>query len=247
MERMITMCNSNPHHVSNRSAGFLSGLGLIAISFALLFGPNVQADPLGSAGNTVTLSWTATGGDSLIGTATSYDLRYSLDSALLVNNFEGASVVSGMPAPRPSGSAESFTVTNLASSTVYYFAIKAEDGAGNRSGISNVVKRVSLALDLGDDGSKPSDFSLAQNYPNPFNPTTTIEYFLPSASNVRLTVYNISGQVVTTLIKGRRSSGNHSHDWDGYGSNGSRAASGVYFYRLQTDQFTETRKMILLK
>jgi len=220
---------------------------LIAITFGLLLGPNVQADPLGSSGSSVTLSWTATGSDSLTGIAASYDLRYSLDSVQLANNFEGATIVSGMPAPRPSGSAESFTITNLASSTIYYFALKAEDGTGNRSRISNIVKRVSLVLDSEDDNGRPADFSLAQNYPNPFNPTTTIEYYLPAASNVRLTIYNIRGQVVAKLIEGPRSSGRHSYDWDGYGSGGSRVASGVYFYRLQTDHYIETRKMVLMK
>ena len=88
----------------------------------------------------------------------------------------------------------------------------------------------------------PGEFSLSQNYPNPFNPSTTFEFALPTPSHVNLTVFNVLGQKVETVINENLGAGVHSYDW--YAS---AVSSGVYFYRLTTDENTETRKMMLLK
>ncbi|MCK4606507.1 MAG: T9SS type A sorting domain-containing protein [candidate division Zixibacteria bacterium] len=90
--------------------------------------------------------------------------------------------------------------------------------------------------------STPASFALHQNYPNPFNPVTQISFALPRAASVRLEVYNIMGQKVATLLDETLEAGEHSAMWDG-----STVASGVYFYRLNTGEFSETRKMMLLK
>jgi len=88
----------------------------------------------------------------------------------------------------------------------------------------------------------PETYSLMQNHPNPFNATTTISFTLDEASSVRLEVYNIVGQHVTTLADGFYGTGRHSVLWDA-----GNAASGVYFYRITTDKVTETKKMMLMK
>ncbi len=88
----------------------------------------------------------------------------------------------------------------------------------------------------------PTDWSLSQNYPNPFNASTVISFGLPNDAQVRLDVYNILGQRVTTLKDEWMSAGNHQATW-----NSDKVASGVYFYRLMTDEFTKTRKMTLMK
>ena len=89
----------------------------------------------------------------------------------------------------------------------------------------------------------PKKYTLSQNYPNPFNPTTAISYQLPAVSHVELSIYNILGQKVATLVSERQPAGNHKVEW-----NASGFASGVYFYRLETDQgFISSRKLILLK
>ncbi len=88
----------------------------------------------------------------------------------------------------------------------------------------------------------PNEFRLSQNYPNPFNPTTNISFNLPSTNNVDLKVYNLLGQEVATLINGRLNSGNHTIKFDA-----SRLASGVYIYRLVSGEFSQTRKMMLIK
>lgn len=88
----------------------------------------------------------------------------------------------------------------------------------------------------------PEQFGLTQNYPNPFNPTTKIGFKLPQVSEVTLTVYNVLGQKVSTLVDRRIKSGRHTVTFDG-----SSLSSGVYTYRLKAGNFTETRKMLLIK
>lgn len=93
----------------------------------------------------------------------------------------------------------------------------------------------------------PARFDLSQNYPNPFNPVTTIKYAMPSPGHVRLTVINILGQQVKQLIDTEQSAGLYEVVWDGTNSSGNMVASGVYFYKIKTESFTETKKMVLLK
>ena len=88
----------------------------------------------------------------------------------------------------------------------------------------------------------PERFSLLQNRPNPFNPVTTIAYNLPEASDVRLTIYSITGQRVGILVSAHQAAGRYEVGWDG-----SRFANGVYFYRLEAGAFVQTQRMLLLK
>ncbi len=91
--------------------------------------------------------------------------------------------------------------------------------------------------------SIPTGFTLEQNYPNPFNPSTTIRYALPAAGKVKLQIYNVLGALVETLVDENRQAGQYTITWDA-----SNVASGVYFYRLTTDNgLTKIRKMMLLK
>ncbi|MCK5051832.1 MAG: T9SS type A sorting domain-containing protein, partial [Candidatus Cloacimonetes bacterium] len=87
------------------------------------------------------------------------------------------------------------------------------------------------------------------NYPNPFNPTTTISFNL-TTENTKLTeikIYNIKGQKIKTLISAQLSAGQHSVIWDGKDSNDKQVGSGIYFYKMKTSNFQQTKKMILLK
>ncbi len=88
---------------------------------------------------------------------------------------------------------------------------------------------------------------LMGNYPNPFNPSTTIAFSLSQMSNVNLSVYNIKGQKVKTLVSGVTEPGEHRVEWDGADSTGKSTSSGVYFYRLKTDGYDSVKKMILIK
>ena len=88
---------------------------------------------------------------------------------------------------------------------------------------------------------------LLGNYPNPFNPTTSISFVLPNNSFVNLDVYNMKGQKVRSLAGGSFTAGQHSIVWNGRDDNGSAVSSGVYFYRITTNEYTETKKMIMIK
>jgi hypothetical protein len=93
----------------------------------------------------------------------------------------------------------------------------------------------------------PERYALSPNRPNPFNPVTVIAYDLPRAGESRLVIYDVSGARVRELVNRRESAGRYSVTWDGRGDSGAPAASGVYFYRLTSGTFTQTRKMVLLK
>jgi hypothetical protein len=88
----------------------------------------------------------------------------------------------------------------------------------------------------------PQVYSLAQCHPNPFNPTTTISYGLPQAAQVNLKVYDLQGRLIAELVNGMKDAGVHYVTFDG-----SRLASGMYFYRLQADDFSAVKKMMLVK
>jgi hypothetical protein len=83
---------------------------------------------------------------------------------------------------------------------------------------------------------------LLPNYPNPFNPATTIEFSLPQSGFVTLKIYNILGEEVATLVSENLTSGTYKYNWDARG-----LASGVYLYRVETDNFVHTRKMLLIR
>ncbi len=96
--------------------------------------------------------------------------------------------------------------------------------------------------------TSPRSTRLAQNYPNPFNPTTTIEYSLARTSHVELAIFDVTGRRIRTLVNGVQRPGEVAPQvWDGTNDGGVAVASGVYFYRLSTPEFTRTRKMVLLK
>lgn len=93
----------------------------------------------------------------------------------------------------------------------------------------------------------PIAFALSQNYPNPFNPKTQISFALPVASKVTLKIYNITGQLVNTLVDAELPAGHHTVTWSGTNSSGSEVGTGIYFYRLKTENFTSVKKMVLMK
>jgi hypothetical protein len=96
-------------------------------------------------------------------------------------------------------------------------------------------------------GTMPLSFRLDQNYPNPFNPVTNISFALSKPCVVSLEIINITGQKVASLVDGTMEAGNHTILWDSRDSNGQPLASGIYFYRLKTGDFIDTKKMMLLK
>ncbi len=113
------------------------------------------------------------------------------------------------------------------------------------------MQEYSLVM-LGEEGEPEvtptiTKIELHSNFPNPFNPSTTISFSLPKEKNIELTIYNIKGQKVKTLYSGIAEEGKHSMIWKGIDLNGKKVSSGIYFYKLETNNKELTRKMLLLK
>ncbi len=123
-------------------------------------------------------------------------------------------------------------------STLYYFTTGTQ-----------ISKRV-ISLDQ-NDGSEsdyvPDIYNLYQNYPNPFNPSTTIQFDLQNTTKVILKIYDISGKEIQTLVNCYLAAGSYTIRWNGQDANGRNVHSGMYFYRLSTEMFTGTKKMMLLR
>jgi hypothetical protein len=123
----------------------------------------------------------------------------------------------------------------------WYYAVRARDVHGNRSTPSPLLPAV--VTGVGDQASVvPTEFSLSQNYPNPFNPTTELRFAVPQDAQVVLRVYDVMGREVAELVNGNMPAGFHAVTWDATG-----VASGLYVYRMTAGNFTQTRKMVLMR
>jgi len=109
-----------------------------------------------------------------------------------------------------------------------------------------VIAKSDVAVD-GDGKMVPHSFSLGQNRPNPFNPSTVVDYSVARKSQINISVFNILGQRVKTLVDREADAGQYQAVWDGADDNGNQVASGIYFYKMSTAGFVETRKMVLMR
>jgi len=100
---------------------------------------------------------------------------------------------------------------------------------------------------LKKESSLPTEYALSQNFPNPFNPTTTIAYSIPENSEVKLTIYNLTGRRIIDLVQGQINAGIYSVNWDGINDTGHPVSSGLYLYTIETDNFRAMKKMIYMK
>jgi hypothetical protein len=139
---------------------------------------------------------------------------------------------------------------NSGSNTVAYFAVG--------TFVNNVVNwkvdgvwamkvETTVGVEQENRNVIPNNFGLNQNYPNPFNPVTNISFTLPSQEFAKLVVYDLAGHEVRTLVNSSFGTGEHTVTWNGLGNDGNLMPSGVYFYRLEAGEFSETRKLVLLK
>ena len=155
-------------------------------------------------------------------------LTYSLDASS--PNWLNIDVNSGMITGTAPGSEGDFTVK---------VSVANKHGQTDEQTYQlNVTNNITLVADK----NIPNEFKLYQNYPNPFNPTTTIEYSLSRQSHVNIKIFNSLGQEISELVNSDRSAGIHRVHFDG-----SRIASGVYFYKMTAGSFVKVRKMMILK
>ncbi len=113
---------------------------------------------------------------------------------------------------------------------------------------AKIPVRLNIATDVGDvPGNRPRSFRLSQNYPNPFNPATKIDFALPRSGHATLEVFNVVGQRIRVLLDDELPAGAHSAVWDGRETSGQMVGSGVYFYRLKSQNFSDIKRMVFLK
>jgi hypothetical protein len=120
-------------------------------------------------------------------------------------------------------------------------------GGALSTAITNAPLSSDAVLDVPETSGKTKEYALAQNYPNPFNPSTTITYSLKEAGRVELAIYNTLGQLVSMLVSQVQPSGTYQVSWDGLDQHGKQTSSGMYFYKLKTNDYSKTLKMILMK
>jgi hypothetical protein len=122
----------------------------------------------------------------------------------------------------------------------YWYKLEDVDFSGNTKlhGLASAIPLASAA---------PREFRLYPNYPNPFNPVTTITYDLPQKGYVRISIYNIQGEEVTTLMKGNQEAGSYQLNWDGRDQNGEILSSGIYFLRIESSSYHKTNKMVFIR
>tara|TARA_B100001029_G_scaffold41239_1_gene32144 strand:- start:280 stop:819 length:540 start_codon:yes stop_codon:yes gene_type:complete len=144
-------------------------------------------------------------------------------------------------------------VVDIAERNVSYSLLEQGIMINKNSNLSYDLKLVAGDLDYVNRTAEeilsniPSEFSLGQNYPNPFNPLTKMDYTLPKRSRVNISIYNVLGQEIVTLVNEEQSYGYHSIAWNGTDQMGRAMASGVYFTRMVSETFSQTKKMLLLK
>ncbi len=140
-----------------------------------------------------------------------------------------------------------YTDTNVSLEHTYTYAVSATDFAWNESAKSKELPIFVTSVDGKISKAVPKDYALHQNYPNPFNPTTEIRYAIPKSANVTISIYNVYGQKVRTLVAGHKTPGYYVATWDGRADNGREVSSGIYFYEIHAGKFTATKKMTLMR
>ncbi|MCD4819647.1 MAG: carboxypeptidase regulatory-like domain-containing protein [Candidatus Cloacimonetes bacterium] len=163
------------------------------------------------------------------------DTTENIESYAMTNNdgyFEALGISGG-----------SYTVK----ATKVFYETATEEMLINQNGTVNMNIDPIPTSSTEENGIIPTNNIALKNYPNPFNPVTTISFNTFEASKVELSVFNIKGKKVVTLINDELESGSHSYNWNGTDANGKTVASGIYFYKMKSGRYSTTKKMILMK
>jgi len=174
----------------------------------------------------ITLDW------SIVANATSYRAQIANDSLFVSMVFDTTNVTQ-----------DSLRLRNgLLAIGKYYWRINASNNAGTGvwSSIWNFTINPTGTISINNE--IPKEYKIYNNYPNPFNPTTMIKFEIPKSSNVKISAFDITGKEIEVLVNEKLNAGTYQTGW-----NGSSYSSGVYFYRLETENFTETKRMLLIK
>ena len=168
----------------------------------------------------------------------------SIDDDFQYYNLEKATDETFQNAQNFNTAQNTFMDSDIEDGMMYFYRIRAADYSGNWSDYSEVVQLSTLS---NDNMNVAEQFMLHQNYPNPFNPRTNVRYDLPEEAFVNITVYDMFGNTVRTLVSEKKSSGFKSAQWNAKNNQGQPVSAGVYVYTIEAGKFRQTKKMILLK
>ncbi|MCP4705881.1 MAG: T9SS type A sorting domain-containing protein [candidate division Zixibacteria bacterium] len=201
--------------------------------------------------------------DNIYSGYSTYTRTYSEYAGELMSGFRGQEDVLVMQKTISGGGAnilvynvlyDNFVMTNFDTEYGTYFDI----WAGGKTALIMTLPGYLLAWDPNADASTdvednitdtnlPESYSLSQNYPNPFNPTTVISYSIPKRSDVSISIINLLGQKIKTIVNENQTAGKHTVNWDGTDQSGKAVASGIYFYQINAGDYTASKKMIMIK
>ena len=190
----------------------------------------------------VTLQWTAPGDDSISGTASRYDLRYSL-FPITELNFALCSGPSGLPHPSAAGTVQQFTVLGLLPGIRYYFALKTADERLNWSKLSNVAAYAQVV------GVDPNSLTLefAAPYPNPTRSAVNFSYAFPTAGRLEVNIFDLQGRLVRSLARGDMPPGAGTLKWNLLDNGGSTVGAGVYLVNAKLGETEFNRKLLVVR
>ncbi len=130
---------------------------------------------------------------------------------------------------------------------VAVWQINYDTNSGDHFEVLIDAETCNLYTSVKENAAVPSEFRLQQNYPNPFNPTTEISYELPQAGFVQLSIFNLLGQKISTLVNERQTAGSYHVNWNGLDEQGKQVPTGLYIYRLKSDNRVQVKKMVLTR
>ena len=219
-------------------------LGMTAIAMGWILAAAFGVANAAAPTNDLVLIWTSPGDDGLSGTATQYDIRYSMNLPITEATFYLCPTVAA-PLPRVGGSLQTMTVKNLAPGAVYYFAMKTVDERGNWSALSNVAFHATTGTVSTTDPLIPLAFSAPA--PNPARTSTRFELSLPQAAPVRVEAFDLGGRRVRSLLDGMREAGRADLVWDLRDDHGLPVNAGVYLIRAVLPGKVVTHRSVIVR
>jgi hypothetical protein len=220
----------------NKTGGGGYGMGTLAMTVSAAAGPFLVTSPNTAvtlnANIPQTITWDVANTTASPVSCANVNIKLSTDG--------GTTFPITLKSNTPNDGSEIVNLPMVSTSTA---RIKVEAADNIFFDISNTNFTISTVSGISNIGNEPLTFKLSQNFPNPFNPSTMINFVIPQKSVVSLNVYDISGKLVERLINNEiKTEGSYSYELDG-----SRLSSGIYYYRITAGNFTETKKMIMIK
>ncbi len=208
----------------------------------LVFGLWAAAAQAQGVDGSVTLIWTAPGDDSLTGTATRYDIRYSL-FPITEDSFNYCQGPGTLPRPATPGTTQQFTIYGLFPGLKYYFALKTADERLNWSKISNVVAFSGTTVSVG--GAEGTRLAFSSPMPNPARSSTSFQWSTPRPTHVEVTIFDVQGRTVAFLANGTQPQNEGLLSWDLRDYTGRTVPTGVYLARARLGDAVITRRVLV--